>query len=139
MKTVLQEGSSAVLKFDKGEEVVAVLTAFLKQQQIGGCFFTGLGAANLVELGYYDIQSRAYVKKTVSEDLEIVAFSGNGSIKDGEHLVHAHGCFGKTDLSTISGHVFKMLVSITFELVLTKFTSPLRREFNQDIGLNLLN
>ena len=42
------------LIFDKGDEVVAELTAFAKREKLGGSHLTAIGAFSDVTLGYFD-------------------------------------------------------------------------------------
>ena len=46
------------LIFDKGDEVVAELTAFAKREKLGGSHLTAIGAFSDVTLGYFDLERR---------------------------------------------------------------------------------
>jgi predicted DNA-binding protein with PD1-like motif len=138
MKTIIQDNNNFVLRFDKDEEVFEGLVKFMKEQQVAACAFNGIGASSSVELGYFNPFIKEYRKKPYVEELEIIAFSGNGSFSGADHSIHAHGMFGRTDFSVFGGHVFKLVVSVTCEIFLTKLSGQMKREMNSDFNLNLL-
>ena len=72
------------------------------------------------------------------EEFEIASLAGNGSLKEGEPSVHAHGTFGRNDFNVLAGHVFKLVVGVTCEIFLTKLNGEMKRELNSDLNLNLL-
>src|SRR5579863_9745474 len=113
MKIILQDNNQFVLRFDKDEEVIAGLTAFMVAQSIKACDFFAIGAVNSVELGYFNAHLKLYRKKPYTDDLEIISLTGNGAIKDDKPIIHAHGLFGYNDFTSIGGHVFSLKVAVT--------------------------
>jgi hypothetical protein len=138
MKVVLQDSRRYILRFDKGEEVLEGLQRFMKEQTISACAFFGVGACSEIELGFFNTHLKNYRKKPFTQDMEIISFSGNGGLMDGETVLHAHGSFGGTDFTIIGGHVFKLVVSITCEIFLIHLDGALERKLNSDFNLNLL-
>lgn len=138
MKIALQDKNIYVISFEKGEEVFEGLQKFLKENVITACTFTGIGACSTVELGFFNTHIKDYRRKPFIDDVEIVSLIGNGATKDGEPVLHAHGVFGRTDFSLLGGHVFKIVVSVTCEITLTKLDGQLTRVNNPDFNLNLL-
>ena len=138
MKTILQDNNNYVLRFDKGEDVIAGLRQFMKDQALQACSFSGLGACSLVELGFYNEHLKDYRMKPFLEELEIVSLNGNGSMAAGEPAIHAHGMFSRTDFTTAGGHVSKLVVSVTCEISLTKLEGGMQRKKNDEFNLNLL-
>ena len=63
---------------------------------------------------------------------------GNIALMNNEIIVHTHGVFGRQDLSTIGGHIKKLIVSATCEITLTTFEKDFTRSFDEKTGLNLL-
>lgn len=139
MKLILQDGSKYVLRFDAGEEVSEGLLNFARQYEIDAAAFSGIGACSLAEVAYYDPHIKGYQRKIFSEELEITALIGNLGTFAGKPAFHAHGVFTKTDFTTIGGHVFKIVISATCEIFLTKLQGMLERKHNGNINLNLLN
>jgi uncharacterized protein len=138
MKIVSKDETNIVLRFDKDEEVLTGLQAFMQTQDIEGCSFFGIGTCSSLELGYFNPNLKQYRQKTVLENLEIISFQGNGSIMEGKPVIHAHGMFGRTDFTVLGGHVFKAVTLATCEVSLTVLKSGLKRANNPDWNLNLL-
>ncbi len=138
MKTILHDKNYFVLRFDKDEDVLAGILKVMKEEAISACAFFGIGACSSVELAYYNTHIKNWRTKPFVEDLEIISFSGNGGLKDGQPVLHSHGMFGRTDFSTIGGHVSKMAVSITCEIFLTQMDGTLDRRLDDGVNLSLL-
>ena len=138
MKIILQDNNNYIIRFDKGEDVIAGLGAFMKAQSVNACAFSGLGAASEVEMAFYNPFTKESRRKPYVEEFEIVSFSGNGSLANGAPTIHSHGIFGRNDFTLLGAHVFKLVVSVTCEITLTKFVGEMKREMNADFNLNLL-
>jgi uncharacterized protein len=139
MKVILHEDKKYILRFDKGEEVFGCLTEFMKDNSVSGCAFSAIGACSFAELGYYNTKIKGYSKKEFFEDMEIISIIGNGSLKEGNPIIHAHGSFAKTDYNIIGGHIFKLVISATCEIFLTVLEGGLKRELNSDMNMNWLS
>lgn len=138
MNIIAQDNQFFVLRFDKGDEVFAGLAAFMTEQKITGCTFQGIGTCFNVELGYYNSHLKEYRRKPYYEDLEIISMIGSGAMLDGKPAIHAHGMFGRTDFTTIGGHIFKIDVLATCEVSLVSLNATMERKINPDFNLNLL-
>ena len=138
MKVILQDGQNRVLRFDKGEEVIAGLQNYMKEQNLAACVFSGIGSSSEMELGYYNSHIKDYRRKPFLDGMEILSLSGNGGVKEGAPVVHAHGLFSGTDFAVVGGHVFKLVVSATCEIYLQTLTGEISRSQNADFNLNLL-
>ncbi|MDR3643195.1 MAG: DNA-binding protein [Candidatus Doudnabacteria bacterium] len=138
MKAIIQDDRRYMLRFDKGEDVISGLADFMKSQSIGACVFFGIGACESVELGYFNPFLKDYRKKPYVEELEIATFSGNGSLSGGQPSIHAHGVFSRNDFTSLAGHVFKLVVSVTCEILLIKLEGQMNRGLNAEFNLNLL-
>lgn len=138
MKTILQDGRRRVLRFDKDEELMSGLAQYAKDNKIPGAYFSAIGSCTSMELGYFNIFLKEYRKKQFLDNLEILSLTGTLAQLNGEPSVHAHGSFASNDFGMLGGHVFKMVVLATCEVVLIVFDQPLNREANADFNLNLL-
>jgi predicted DNA-binding protein with PD1-like motif len=138
MKVILRDKNQYVLRFDKDEEVLEGLKKFMKDEAVSACFFYGVGACQSVELGFFNEHLKDYRKKPFVDNMEIISFAGNGTLADGDPALHAHGSFGGNTFSVIGGHVFKLTVSVTCEIFLTKLDGVMERKQNSDFNLNLL-
>lgn len=138
MKLILQEKNQYVLKFERGEEVVEALKQFCKKENISSAFFQGLGACSYLKLASYNLSEKNYEEREFNQNLEIANLVGNISTADGELVIHMHGTFSDHELRALAGHVLAVIISATCELMLTKFSKPMTRKLDPEIGLKFL-
>lgn len=132
-------GETYALVFDPGDEVMAGLSAFARQHRLDAADFTALGAFSDALLGFFEIARKDYRQIPVAEQAEVLSLVGNISLDQGEPKIHAHAVLGLADGSTRGGHLLQGHVRPTLELVLTEAPTPLRRQFNPDVGLALID
>ncbi len=137
MKLILQDQNRCVLRLDKDEDVMAALPAFMGEQGIAACSIEGIGSASQVEMGFFNVHTKEYHKRNFLDYFEIISLNGTGAVQGGKPTVHLHGMFGRSDFDTVGGHVFKLVVAATAEIVLTRLEGQLERKNNPDVGLNL--
>lgn len=138
MKIILQDDRRYVLRFDKGEDVVAGLKDFMASGSITACAFQGIGAAQETELAFYNMETKQYQRKVFNQELEIVSIIGNGAMEGDSPIIHAHGSFSSKDFIVFGGHVFKTIVSATCEIFLIKLEGKISRGLNEEFNLKLL-
>ncbi|TSC57082.1 MAG: hypothetical protein Greene041679_456 [Parcubacteria group bacterium Greene0416_79] len=138
MKHLLSNPWHEIVRFDRGEEAVAALAAFVKESNIRAGWIFAIGSADMVELSYYDTKKRAYARRTFREFLEVVGVSGNISWRSGEPALHLLGSFGRTDYSTVSGHIHSLQSAATLEVFIHKIDGELTRAQDSGTGLTLL-
>lgn len=138
MKIVLETEVLKIFRFDKGDDVIKDLASFCQEKGIGAGFFTGLGASQTVTISYYNLHTKTYLDKTISEDLEIVSLTGNIAKMEGKIIIHSHGAFSDSKYTSFAGHVKKLIVSTTCELHLTILKENITRGFDKKTGLNLM-
>lgn len=97
-----------------------------------------LGSAKAVEMSYYDLAKKEYIKKIFEEPLEVLDIHGNIAKKDSEVVLHLHGSFSRTDFSTVGGHIHEMETSGTMEVFIHKIEGTLTRAQDASTGLNVL-
>lgn len=125
--------------FDKDEEFIAGLTAWAKENKLGGSHFTAIGAFREVTLGYFDRDKKDYRKIAVREQVEVLSLIGDIALKDGIPQVHAHVVVGKFDGSAHGGHILDARVWPTLEVILTESPKHLRRKYDPETGLSLID
>jgi predicted DNA-binding protein with PD1-like motif len=137
MQIIASEGNNHVFNLARGEELVETLLAWCAAGNIKGATLTGLGAADMLDIAYYNLATKSYERHSVTEEVEILSLNGNLASVD-KPLLHIHGVFGKKDLSTFGGHIFSMRVSGACEIHLTSFAKAFERKKDEATGLNLL-
>ena len=138
MKLILHENNKYVLRFDRDEELLEALRTFCDAESVASGFFFCLGAAEKITIAYYNINKKEYEDKDLDIHLEITSMLGNISTSDGRVTIHCHGNFSDKDMRVYGGHVKKLAVSATCEVILEKFEGKIGRALDKDIGLNLL-
>ena len=86
------------------------------------------------------------MKAVVNGALEVVSLAGNVSMLDGAPFAHLHAVLAgrvdgeaERDFAAYGGHLFRGIVSPTFEVFLTEFAQAVERKPEAATGLNLLD
>ena len=128
-----------VLIYEAGEAFHEPLVSLANQNHLGASQFTAIGAFRAANIGYFDREQRDYIKFTLREQVEVLTLNGNITLSENlTPKIHAHVILGRKDASVRGGHLFDAEVWPTLELVLTESPQYLRRRFNPEIGLALL-
>jgi predicted DNA-binding protein with PD1-like motif len=139
MKTkILERGTFAVV-FDKGDEVMSGLASLARQKGLGASHFTAIGAFRDVMLGFFNRAEKNYDKISIAEQVEVLSLIGGIAVGNGAPQVHAHVVVGKADGTAHGGHVLEAHVWPTLEVILTESPKHLRRKFDPETGLALID
>lgn len=122
---------------DPGDELHASLVEAARRFDVRGAMVSGIGAVDDLELGYFALPEKVYVRRTVKHRVEAVSLMGNLSMKDGAPFLHCHGLFTGLDFGAFGGHVFRATASITLEMMVLR-TGALRRNPDPTFGLTKL-
>jgi uncharacterized protein len=138
-KLIQEHGEKTfALVFDKGDECMAGLLEFAKQQQLAGAHFTAIGAFSHVTLGFFDRQQMEYKKIPMGEQVEVLSLVGNITLDDGAPKVHAHVVVGKADGMAYGGHLLDAHVWPTLEVIVVESPTHLHRTTDRETGLPLI-
>jgi len=125
--------------FDTGDEAVAGLESFAREQQLAASQFTAIGAFREATLAYFDWDAKKYQEIPLREQVEVLMLAGDVSqTKDGKPKVHAHVTVGKRDGTAHGGHLLRATVRPTLEVILTESPAHLRRTVHDASGLALI-
>ena len=136
MEYKVEEGK-IIVRLDRGEEVVSSLLKIIKDENLQGGFVSAIGAADLIEVGLYEVEKQQYKSKRFEGDFEIISCLGNVSRKDGEPYLHLHMSFGDKDFNVYGGHLSYCRISGTFECVIGLTKSAIERMKDSKTGLNI--
>jgi len=128
-----------VLVFETGDEAFEGLTAFAREQGLGAAQLTGIGAFSDVELGYFDWRKKEYEKIRLDEQVEVLSLVGDVALDEGEPAVHAHVVVGRSDGTASGGHLLGGHVRPTLEVVVTEPPAHLRKRYDRETGLALID
>jgi len=128
-----------VLILETGEEVVSQIQRFARENNLNASRFTAIGAFSSATLGYFDWNQKDYEKIPVNEQVEVLSLIGDIALQDGEAKIHAHVVVGKRDGSAHGGYLLEAYVRPTLEVVLTEAPGYLKRSFDPESGLALID
>jgi len=127
------------LVLESGEEVVSQLQRYAQENTLTASHFTAIGAFSSVTLGYFDWEKKEYEKIQVNEQVEVLSLIGDVSVKDGEPTTHIHVVVGKRDGTAHGGHLLHAYVRPTLEVILSESPSYLKRSFDPNAGIALID
>jgi len=130
--------SGYALRFFTGENVLHKINSFLEKEKIFSGTIQGIGALEKAELSFFSAEKKVYDTKSFEEDLEVLSFLGNISLKEGKPFVHVHVSLGRKDFSVIGGHFVSGITGATLELFMHNLGCVLERK-KEENGLFLLD
>ncbi len=123
-----------------GKDLIASVEDFCKETSIQMAVFSVIGSVSSVTLGCYDQKQQVYVTSSEKAPLEIIACTGNVSIKDGSPFVHAHIALSDVQAKMIGGHLFSETIIFAGEINLQELKGkPFERAYDNKTGLMLWN
>jgi predicted DNA-binding protein with PD1-like motif len=98
-----------------------------------------IGAVSDATYLHFDWERKAYRRMSAPEQLEVISFAGNFAEKDGKPKRHGHVVLARSDGSVVGGHLLRAHVRPTLEALITETPSYLRRRFDEQTGLPLID
>lgn len=127
-----EDGSTVLLVFETGEELVTTMTAHVREHGIAAARFTAVGAFSTAVVGWLDWEVEDYRRIPVDEQVEVLSLTGDVALQDDEPVVHAHVVLGKGDGTAHGGHLMEGVVRPTVELVLDVSPAHLRKRIDPE-------
>lgn len=127
-----------VVILETGDEIIKSLETVTKKEAVQSGRLSGIGAVRDVELGFYDVENRKYLKRFFKGHFEIVSMLGNISYFEIKPVIHSHAVIGDKEHRLYGGHLFAATVTATCEIFIQVSHDHLKREFDDKIGLNLI-
>jgi len=122
-----------------GDEVLASLQSFIKDQRIASAQLTAIGALSDVVIKYFDWDSKDYLNIGIDEQVEVASLIGDvATAPSGEAALHVHLVVGKRDGTAMAGHLGKAHVRPTLEVVLIESPAHLQKKLDPTTGLALI-
>jgi len=141
MKWTLLESASDktyALILDTGDEAISSLESFAQAHRLGGAHFTAIGAFSRAVLGYFDWETKTYLRIPVDEQVEVVSLIGDIALENDKPKIHAHAVVAKRHGVTSGGHLLEAHVRPTLEIIIVESPAHLRRQFDPESGLALI-
>ena len=121
----------------KDEFINQKLLEVAVKEKIKSGWINGIGAIRDVEIGYYDLNQKKYIKKIFNKHYELISLIGNISLVDNKPFIHTHISFSDTKYKSFGGHLFDARITAAGEFFVSLSDFVLSRELNCDIGLAL--
>lgn len=131
-------GSKLVIRCDKDDEIIQVIKSVCNEFKVKLASITGIGAVNEAIVGLFEPNAKEYHSMQFKKSMEIAGLVGNITRMNDEVYVHAHITLTDAAYHAIGGHLTSAKVSCTAELIIDVIEGEVIRNFNDEIGLNLL-
>ena len=122
-----------------GDEAMSALQALAAEKVLAASHFTGIGALSRAVVAYFDWASKKYRHIAINEQVEVLSLAGDIALDRDQPKVHAHIVLGKADATAHGGHLIEGHVRPTLEIVVTEAPAHLRRRFDPQSGLALID
>ena len=106
-----QDGNTYIIYVEQNEPIMETLTKFCKSQNIINGQISGIGAIKEIDFGAYDLENKKYIRQDFDNLWELTSFQGN---------IIMCAC---------------MKGSPSFKIILRKFETNGKREYDPNIGL----
>jgi len=121
-----------------GARIPDDILALAKREKMVTARVEAIGGVEKLRLAYFNHHTKRYEEHDFEEFLEVTGILGNVTLKDGKPFLHIHGTFGRSDLSTLAGHVMTAKVFPLLEVVITPTKNRDLRRFDDNLGLNVI-
>jgi predicted DNA-binding protein with PD1-like motif len=132
------EVKTYVLIFSTGDEVVSGLTGFAEKYNIKSAHYQGIGDAVHMEAGSFDYNRKQF-RVIPIDTAEVTSFTGDIAWFNQKPVAHTHVSAALADGTVKGGHLFKLVVGPTFELILTAEPTPLYKKRNEEFQATVID
>lgn len=129
--------STIIARIDKGEEILEKVKEIALKENIKLATISALGAVNDFTVGVFKTDEKKYYSNSFQGYFEITSLTGTINTMNGEFYTHIHMSAGNEKGEVFGGHLNRVVVSATCEMVITIIDGSVDRYFDEDIGLNL--
>ena len=124
-----------ILRIDRGEYINKTILDIANSYNLKFGWINGLGAIVDPELGYYDLENKEYIKKTIAGEFELTSLVGNITLKNDNLFVHSHITFSDINFNAYGGHLFDCKIAVAGEFVILKSPMKIDRRYDDEVGL----
>jgi predicted DNA-binding protein with PD1-like motif len=124
--------------FSTGDEVVSGLTEFAHTYKVKSGHYQGIGDALHVEAGWFDYHRKEFLVIPL-DTVEITSFTGDIAWYNGKPVAHTHVSASLKDGSVKGGHLLKLIVGPTLEVMVTVEPTPLYKRLNESFNAAVID
>jgi predicted DNA-binding protein with PD1-like motif len=121
-----------------GARIPEDIVSIARREKFATARVEAIGGVDNLRLAFYNHKTSKYEEHEYAEFLEVTGMIGNVTLKDSRPFLHAHGTFGRRDLSVIGGHIMTGRVYPLLEVVMTPTVNKALRGFDKRTGLNII-
>ena len=127
-------------KVEPDEDLIEAIITMVQHHNIQSGLINCIGALKKFTIGYFNIDTKTYERKTFDDYIELVSCMGSIAFKEGEPIIHLHISIGNREFSVMGGHLFQpAIVSITGEVYIIEIDQKLLRKTDSKFNLSLLD
>lgn len=115
------------------------LTAIAEAEAIKAGSVSAIGAVDKAIISYFLIDEQRYDTQTFEEPFEVLSLNGTLTTIDGKPHQHVHIVLGRSDFSTIGGHLQEATVNITLEMHITILDETVTRSEDDTFDIQTLH
>jgi uncharacterized protein len=128
---------TSILRLDPGDDIVASIQRFCRDQAIVNAEVSGIGSVQDPLLAHYRIDQHKYREQQLKGIFEIASLLGSVAPFDGVQLAHLHVVVSDEQMRAFGGHLVKGAASATAELVVRRLSSSYKKHLNSEVGLRI--
>jgi uncharacterized protein len=132
-----KEKNHYYISLEPGEKINSSFEKIAKIEEINSAWIHGIGAVTNLEMGYYELATKSYIRKFFNYDYELTSLSGNITFKDETVFSHTHINFSDNNFNVYGGHLFEGEISAAGEFIMTVGENFIHRKFDDFTGLAL--
>ncbi len=136
---VFDRCDGVLVVLEQGEKIVDSLLRVVEQKHIRSGFIQGIGAGKDFTLGYYDLESKEYVKKDFPGEYEITSLMGNVGILNNRPILHLHITLSDSQFRAWGGHLFEGTITGTLEVFIFRDSGRIIRKMDTKRNLALID
>ncbi len=133
-------GTRVLVKLERGEEFLPSLLKALEDKGVtSGVVTEGIGALEEFELGWFDPDTREYVRNRFETSHELLSMQGTVTLGS-DPPIHVHCSLANEHHAVVGGHLFGGTVSVLAEVAIDSLGEVrLERKVNPKTGLKELS
>lgn len=127
-----------LLVFEGEDEVMEILPRFARDHGVRAASVRAIGGFREATLAFFDCDRKEFAEVQVGEQCEVVSLLGDIALTDDRPSAHVHAALGLRNGEMRGGHLLRGVVRPTLELVLTESPVYLRKNFDADLGIPVI-
>lgn len=129
---LLDDGPEKIraLIMDSADEAASAIASFAREKKLRGSHLTAIGGFSRATLGYFDWETKTYLKIPIHEQAEVLSLIGDIAMGESEPKVHAHVVARLRDGSTRGGHLLEGLGRPMLAITIAESPKNLEKKFD---------